>query len=120
MVGRTAQVACRRLGEWILGEGGATSTRDGVGRDGQPDLARGGWTGSKDLDEGGAGREPEDQADGQEGELAGIHAARMSRTVASCVWALPVGQRLLDSGHRQLHQTPTLTLTALHGAGGGW
>ena len=59
------------------------------------DLARSGRTGAKDLDEGGAGREPKDQADGQEGEFAGVHAARMSRTTASCVWALPVGQRSL-------------------------
>ena len=46
--------------EGVIGQGGGSAPRDGIGRDGHADLARCGRAGSKDLDEGGAGGDAQD------------------------------------------------------------
>ena len=70
-----------RADEGIIGQGGGPSAGDGVGADGHADLARSGGTGPQDLHKGGAGGDAEDEAHGQECELAGGHAAGISRVV---------------------------------------
>ena len=47
-------------------------------RDGQANLVRGGRPSTKQLDEGGAGHQAEDEPQGQETELARGHAVTIS------------------------------------------
>ena len=65
------------------------SAGDRVVRDGQADLVRRGWPSTKELDEGGAGDHAEDQAQGQEAELARGHAARISGSCSSALCGTP-------------------------------
>ena len=84
--------AAGRLGadghEGIVGQGRGPAARDRVLGDGQADLASCRGPGPDDLDEGSAAGHAEDEADGQEHELADGHAARISRVMLPRAWRL--------------------------------
>jgi hypothetical protein len=53
-------------------------------RNGHADLAWNGWPSTNELDQGGAADDAEDEAEGQEAELACRHPARIPRLVLLC------------------------------------